>query len=493
MAEVSKVSTISKVFTQLGNNSDSLVPMYVKDIASGSLTSYTYFKEGGNRDGIEKTFEEFATGIVWLGGIPFLKKIFDKTVYKKAGLSPDVDAKRLFNGFSKESVDSVEFARDKALSLGDKFKEQADILADTVKNKTKAKNLALSKFGIATAPTGLGLYGIITFKQKQTEKAIEKQVREKLAKESVLKNTLNNNEVYQTFKGTNKGSEPSFKGLGTFIMSNPIANTSLVDCVISGTRLAQAREGERFEVGLKEASEVAFIYGLAQPLQKTMEFFGKKFFNKPINLDYSVLDSNTIKEAIEAEKQTGGSSKLMQDAKALVEIMGEQTGGQKTGMVEKLKTLVKGEKFNKEANATAKKAIDFVFDNQDSPLIDVFKKSGNLSVFKTKEGVEQISLLSSIDANKLKATAKNTMEIVENAAKSGDINKYLKQTKILKGAAIVANIGISAVMMGYLQPKLNLFLRKKFNNGDNTNPAIAELTKQYEQKLAFEGSENKKS
>ena len=138
-----------------------------------------------------------------------------------------------------------------------------------------------------------------------------------------------------------------------------------------------------------------------------------------------------------------------------------------------------------------KKAIDFVFDNQDSPLMDVFKKTGDIATFKTKEGAEQLSLLTSIDSNKLKSTAKNAVEIVENAAKSNDIGKYLKQTKFLKGAAIVANIGISAVLMGYLQPKLNLYLRKKLNNGDNTNPAIAQLTKQYEQKFSFEG--NKKA
>lgn len=487
---VSKVSTISKVFTQLGNNTDSLVPMYVKDIASGSLTSFTYYKEGGNRDGVEKTFEEFATGLVWLGGIPFIKKIFDKTVYKKAGINPDINAKRLFDTFGKESVDSLEFARDKAVSLGDKFKEQADILADTVKNKAKAKNLALSKFGIATALTGLGLYGIITYKQKQTEKAIEKQVRDKIAKESILKKSLKGNEVYQTFKGNKKENDLSFKGLGTFIMSNPIANTSLVDCVISGTRLAQARKGEKFEVGLREASEVAFIYGLAQPLQKGMEYIGKKYFNKPINLDYSVLDSDVLKTAIETEKNSKGSSKLVQDAKTLIGLMGEDKNV-KTGFMEKVAGLFKGKKFDKEANEASKKVIDFVFDNQDSPLIDVFKKCGNLSVFKTKDGVEQISLLSSIDSNKLKATAQNAVDMVENAAKSNDIGKYLKQTKFIKGAAIVANIAISAIMMGYLQPKLNLYLRKKFNNGDNTNPAIAELTKQYEQKLAFEGNQNK--
>lgn len=491
MAEISKVSTISKIFTKLGDNTGSLVPMYAKDVTSDTLTSFTYFKEGGNRDGVEKTFEEFGTGVVWLGGIPFIKKIFDKTVYKKSGISPEIDAKRLFDSYGEKSVDSVEFAQKKAASLGEKFKEQAGILADTVKNKAKAKNLALAKFGIATALTGLGLFGIITYKQKQTEKAIEKQVKEKLAKEQVLKNSLSDNEVYQTFKGNKKQNNPSFKGLGTFVMSNPIANTSLVDCVITGTRLTQARKGERFEVGLKEACEIAFIYGLAAPLQKGMELIGKNVFKRPINLDYSVLDSDVIKKAVEAEKASKGSSKLVQDAKALIETMNYSSQGTKESFIEKAKGFIKGAKFNEKANEASKKAIDFVFDNQDSPLMDVFKKTGDIATFKTKEGVEQLSLLTSIDSNKLKSTAKNAVEIVENAAKSNDIGKYLKQTKFLKGAAIVANIGISAVLMGYLQPKLNLYLRKKLNNGDNTNPAIAQLTKQYEQKFSFEG--NKKA
>ncbi len=114
-------------------------------------------------------------------------------------------------------------------------------------------------------------------KQKRTEKAVEKQVKEKLAKEASLKNELKENSVYQTF-GKNKensSKNPSFKGLaniGTFFMTNPVANTTIVDGVITGTRLVQARKGERFEVGLKEACQLLFIYGLAKPMQDGMEF-----------------------------------------------------------------------------------------------------------------------------------------------------------------------------------------------------------------------------
>ncbi len=493
MASVSGISTISKIFTKLGDNTGSVVPMYVKDVTSDTLTSLTYFKDGGNQDGAEKTLEEFGTGVIWLGGIPFIKKIFDKTVYKKAGVNPDVDAKRLFAA-SDKSTDSLEFAKQKAESLGSAFSEQKDVLSDTIKNKSKAQKLALSKFGIATALTGLGLFALITYKQKRTEKKIEEQVREKHAKESILKNAVKDSTVYQSFKGDKKQNDTSFTGLGTFLMTNPIANTSLVDCVITGTRLTQARKGERFEVGLKEFCEIAFIYGLAAPLQKGLEFVGKNVFKRPVNLDYAVLDSDVIKNAIEAEKASAGSSELLKQAKTVVELAGSDNKGvAKKGLssiVDKGKNLFKKAKFDAAANEKSKKVLDFVFDNQDAAIADVFKKSGDIGVFKTKEGIEQMSLLSSIDTGKLKTTAQNTVDIIENAVKNSDTTKYLKQTKFLKGAAIVANIGISAILMGYLQPKLNIYLRKKLHNGDNTNPAITELTKQMEQKLAFEGNNN---
>lgn len=495
----SATSTISKVFSKLGDNAGSVVPMYVKDITSDTLTSLTYFKDGGNQDGAEKTLEEFGTGVLWLGGIPFLKKVFDKTIYKKCGINPDIDAKRLFSGNNKNSVNTLEFAKEKAASLGEEFGEQAKILADTIKDKGKAQKLAIGKFGLATAATGLALFGLITYKQKRTEKEIEKQVKEKQAKAqqlkgSALKNSLKDNAVYQAFQGNSKNihqGETCFKGLGsfgTFLMSNPVANTALVDCVITGTRLGQAREGERFEVGLKEACELIFIYGLAQPLQKGMEAIAKNFFNKPINLDYSVLDSNVIKEAIQAEKAEKGSSVLLQQAKKIVELGGgkEKEGAKGIkGIIEKGKAIINH--TNSMPNESAKKVINFVFDNHDSAMAEILTKTGDVGVFETAEKVKQLSLLSSIDADKVKKTAQNTIDIIENAVTKGDTVKYLKQTKFLKGAAIIGNIAISAILMGYLQPKLNLYLRKKLHNGDNTNPAIRNLENEITQKLAFQG------
>lgn len=471
MAGISGVSTVSKVFSKLGDNTNSVVPMFAKDMASGGLTSYTYFKDGSKLDGIEKATEEFGTTAIWLGGIPLVKKIIDKTVYKAAKINPDVNAEKLFAKGGVNSAKTVEYAKEKATQLGENFKEQADDLSNILKNANLAKGLSVGKFVASTAAVGLALYGLITFKQKNTEKKLKEEIRAKYKKDNTLKNALNKNAIYTSFTkniNTNKKSNsPSFKGgIIPFFMTNPIANTAIVDGVITGTRLHEARKGEKFEVGLREACQLTFIYALAKPLQKGLEFIGKNAFKRPIDLDYSVLDSNVLKEACEKTKQNG-TSDLLEQAKRIVGLAG---------------------KGKKATNNATKKVIDFVFDSKNSKMADILKRSGDVGIYKTKKGVEQLSLLSNINADKIKTTAKKTVEVIENASKSTDIPKYLKQTKMLKGAAIVSNILISAALMGYVQPKLNIALRKKFHNGDTSNPAIKNLETELTQKLMFEGN-----
>ena len=479
MASVESISTISKVFSKLGDNTGSVVPMFAKDITSSGLTSYTYFKDGGKMDGAEKAIEEFGTTVIWLGGIPLIKKIFNKTAYKKAGLNPDIDAKRLFTKGGKTVASSLEYAKEKATSLGSDFSEQANILAKTVNNKVGAKNLAVSKFVLSTAAIGLALYGLITFKQKRTEKKVEEQIIEKQIKKDALENALHKDTVYKQFKGLAGEKSLSFKGLNSvasLFMTNPVANTALVDGVIVTTRLKQARKGEKLEVGLREACQLAFIYGLAKPLQTGLEFVGKKILKKPIGLNYAALDSEILKQAIVEEKTQKGSSKLLKQAKEIINLAGEN---EKNAAMKLTKESV--------SNKTAKKMIDFIFNKENSDIGEILKRNGAIGTFKTKEGVEQLSLLSNISPDKVRKTCEHTVEIIESATEKANLAKYLKQTKFIKGAAIAANILISAVLMGYVQPKLNLAMRKKLNNGDNTNPAIKNIENEVHKKLLFEG------
>ncbi len=492
MASVSGVSTISKVFSKLGDNSGSVIPMFAKDITSSGLTSYTYFKDGGKMDGAEKALEEFGTTVIWLGGIPLIKKIIDKTVYKKAKISPDIDPKRLFSN-KKQVTNTLEFAKNKATELGAQFQEQGELLDKALKNKKLAQGLAIGKFAVSTAAIGLALYGLISFKQKRTEKKITEKIQKQYAKNAVLKNALKENEIYNSFNPKNKANGLSFKGIssvGTFFMSNPIANTAIVDGVITGTRLTQARKGEKFEVGLREACQLLFIYGLAKPLQKGMEVIGKNVFKRPVDLDYTTLNSKVLKDAIEKEKAIQGSSKLLSQSKQVLKLADESTTSSAAkGILGKIKGIFTGASSINEQGA--KNITDFIFNSNNAEFAEILRTNKTVGTFTTKEGVEQISLLSNMNANKIKSTAQKTADFIENASKSGDVTKYLKQTKFLKGAFIISNILISALLMGYLQPKLNLFLRKKNNNGDNTNPAIKNLEQEVHKKLMFQGTEEK--
>ncbi len=72
-------------------------------------------------------------------------------------------------------------------------------------------------------------------------------------------------------KAQNKGKDIAFKGLGNIasaFMYNPILNQSLLDVGITKLRYKTARDGERRDVMIKEAFEIAFLYPLAYPIQK---------------------------------------------------------------------------------------------------------------------------------------------------------------------------------------------------------------------------------
>ena len=85
--------TVSAIFSALGNNS-SIAQIAVKDgIETIGRTAMAY-KEGsktskkfGALEAREKLIEANATSIVWLGGIPTLKILFDKLYTNKKDMS----------------------------------------------------------------------------------------------------------------------------------------------------------------------------------------------------------------------------------------------------------------------------------------------------------------------------------------------------------------------------------------------------------------------
>ena len=60
----------------------------------------------------------------------------------------------------------------------------------------------------------------------------------------------------------------------------------------------------------------------------------------------------------------------------------------------------------------------------------------------------------------------------------------IKKIKAFKTFAVLGNVAIAICAMGILQPKINIWLRKTLNHGDNRNPAIVQKEKEMEKALA---------
>lgn len=421
-----------KLLSGLANNEDSLAAMVVKDWIGDGATVYTYKKEGGKDDAREKFIEEYGTGLVWLFGIPAFKWLIDKTVYPLLKLNSKFDPRVLDNKEQFERVSQIV-----KNSTSEAMKEQKEVFG-TLGNKngvfkklTNAqmyKNSAIGKFLVSTVISAVALSTIIRYKQKTTSERINNEFaknKKNKSEDLLLKNNIDKNETFKTFTSKKQIDNTSFTGINLAqFMYNPIKNTMILDGVITTTRLAEARKGERLEVGFKEVCQIAFIYGLAKPLQKMFEAIGNKV-NCPIELDPKLLFSKDLKTKIADSKEV---FKNLTNSK---DILGE---------VSKL--------------------------DLKSSAIELLDKSGAISTIKDKKGnIKAIDYMKVFDENSVK-------EAIKNIDKLDDNFKNLKSIKAYKIFAVIANVLIAAGIMGIIQPKLNILLRKILHNGDNRNPAI---------------------
>ena len=192
-----------KLLSGLANNNDSLAPMVLKDTISNTAIVATYKKEGGKDDAREKAIEEYGTGVVWLFGIPTLKKLFDKSVYGFLKLNPDFDIRALKD---KKYLDNIKqnLLKDNNPIL-EKQKEIFNTLNDkneVLKKFTNAqlyKSLFISKFVLSTTICAAALAALVKYKQKTTQKRIEKECYENMASELLLNKSMKASSTFKNF------------------------------------------------------------------------------------------------------------------------------------------------------------------------------------------------------------------------------------------------------------------------------------------------------
>ena len=446
---MSNLSITTKVIQQLSKNGDSVIPAAAKDTLSNCAITYIYDKKASKEDGKERAIEEFGTEIVWIGGIPAIKKLFDKTIYKFFKADPKFDVRNL----KKDSKGS--FERLELLIKNTKDKAQKQTLENILKNENVQKlykKLYLAKFATATGATLAALAGLIVYKQKTTQKEMEQKIKKKMELLNAVNKDLAKNQAFGAFSGSAKTDDLSFKGSSltgviSDFMYNPLKNMSILDGGITTTRLAFARKGERFEVGFKELFQIALIYFLAEPIQKGLENIVGKFFKTPIHNEYQLLSDKNLKELLNTQGLKNSIDELC-------------------------------------AFKNSDEVLNYIFKNEDNALVKMLKISGTLPTLKDKNTINTLAFINTDD---IQNAAKNIDELLCASLKSKSPQKLLSRAKNLKGVSVVANILIGAMAIGIIQPMANIILRKKRNNGESTNPAIKNMETQMVQKFAFKG------
>ena len=400
---------IAKIYSVLGSK-DSIVPLAVKDSFS-SLGMTTGSFVTGKEEGYDRFIDEVGTEIVWLGGVPAYKWLFDKTAFKTFGLDYKDDARNLKNKNIFEKT--KEYAPDEEIKKAiEKIEKKQGIL----------KNLTAIKFLLSTSLAITSYMMLTKYKQKYTEK----QIKKKLINEHQLQNNMQQDE--KNFSNNN----PTFKSLSSVVENlafNSVKNMWIVDGAITSERLLASRNPQEF-VGysIKEAFSLCFLYYAGGKIQKMFENNAIKKHDKNIGLDAKVLENNYIKQVF-----TDGSIE---------------------------RSL---ESFDKIKNEPIQ-LYDFINKNPNNAIVKIAKQADVITSYKN---TDKIDTRAYIDLEEIKHIRNNVGELYQQyqkATKNGENSeKFFSKVKKLKRYSILTNIVASIFALGILAPSIMLIKRKLFD------------------------------
>ncbi len=429
---IPKISA-STVYSTLGN-SNSLVPMAIKDIANSlGLTAGSYVT-GDSLEGKDRFLDEFGTQAIWLFGIPVYKKLMDFSLYKMLKIDPKFDVRNLSNKREKILQKSLEYADSSIKGSIEK----------AIKNPKFSKNLALTKFIASTALAIVSYAGLTKYRHIQTKKAAEKEILAE-AKQNKKKNysfTNPKSKVFEKFnlnKQKKQSDKPTFTGGIQDFMFNPVKNLMILDGAITTERLAESRnKQELIGYTIKEGTVWAFMYFASQPIQKYLEKSVEKNKKNPasIDLDARIIESEELKNAFINGELKNSTAKVLK--------------------------LESGEEL-----------LEYIHNNPDDFVVKMAKKSDIIPVLKNANQKDNVDYRKFIDLDEFKGVAKKLEKLsnkfedykslkLENA----NLDDFLKTVKKLKRSSILKNMGACIGALGILAPVIMIAMRKLDKNNN---------------------------
>ncbi len=404
----------AKLYSTLGNP-NSLIPLGVKDISSClGMTAGSYAT--GKEEGFDRFIDEFGTETLWLGGIPSLKWLYDKTVFKAFGLDAKIDPRNL--------KDMKMFEKVKKYAPTEEIRKNLEKAGN---NKRLFKNLAAAKFFASTILAAGAYIGLTKLKQRYTDQKIRKNLIKEYQEEAKKKEVENKQNV-------GKVKAPAFKGLGKIVEEfafSPVKNMYILDGFITTERLKDSRTSQEFAgYAIKEGSVLIFLYYAGKKIQEFMENSAKKKHNKSITLDARVLESENLKKVF----QNGTIEKSIKEFNA--------------------------------ANTSNGNLYEFLHQNPENEVVKIAKQSDILTTYKNTNKIDSRAF---VDFDEVKGVNDKLAELYgqyKDAIKKGEsAEDFFNKVKKLKRNSIKMNIGACIMALGVVTPAIMLLKRMTDKSG----------------------------
>lgn len=426
----------SQIYSILGSNT-SLVPLAIKDIANSSGLTLGSYITGKDVESKDRFIDEFGTQAIWLGGIPFFKKITDLTLYKLLGIDPKFDVRNLKN------KDILAKAIEKAPT--EKIRQS---IIKAAKNPKFTKNLALGKFAFSTVAAICTYTGLTRFRQNYRLKEAKEKLKQNSNRKPPLQANILPQKTPNAFEGVHKDKKDkniSFGGAMQEFMFNPAKNMMLLDGAITEERLRNSQSTQEFiNYTIKEAGTWAFMYFAGDIIRKHLENKSKV----PIELDSRIIESKDLKNAF----KLGTLKASLDDFNNL------------------------GDKLQR--TPTDLDIYNFIHENPDNFVVKMAKKA---EVIKTLKKSDAIDTRAYLDIEEFKGLKAN-LEKLYNKAPKNNVDSYLKQVIRSKRGAVLKNMGICISALGIGVPLLMIAMRYILPN--NKEYKVMEQAKKETQQTA---------
>lgn len=426
--------SIVNIISAIGNN-NSVYPLLVRDcgIEVPTKVVLTYNQNKDDEDVAwlatrERLVDEYTVSAVWLGGIPLLEKINAK-ILKNRGFNPFISTKLM----KEEAEQGLEFNIKKFKNLAPEAVKDLEFLkANQAKYKKLIGSKILAETAIPIALMGFIIPKLIFAWTANTKKELAKKKEMSRNSENNDKTSLNSDIFVPKTKNMSEFANNA-QGLtfGNGILSS-MANLStvqkmaLTDGGYAVGRIATARKkNEAYDIGFKMAGMMFLNFVFPKYLAKFLDKTTGRAIKSNLNLDIKMLDDKEFIDAIKNKKLA------LPDAK------------------------------------TGRELLDFVDKNPDSLFVKYANKYKKVTMLEN--GVRDPRCYVNLDA--LKSFRDNIAEISQNALKSGNVEKFMKKAKIMKGVNILANVGISSFLLAYGLPKAQFAFRKLIT-GSELEPGI---------------------